>query len=420
MKNSKKIIIIAAALVLASVLALCGCMHLISGPPVETKEYNQDEMSLPSVIEETPTAQSEMQKKFGAYGKEEIGENGEKIFRLFTEDQIEESLSLRENGERRSLTYEEIVFIINDSIRMYFEYDKILVTDFLEHKHERQTSAIDYDMKIGLDMYGNCEVYSFGYAEIEPYHGNYSDKDGYTSALETYHDMIYDIERIILDRLRIHDTRTECYCKKGYVNSGEYTRMYGILFDGGELETKEEYKNNLVLRFRHEKGRYDGPEVEYPMILASDKYVKDSGKPYVNILYLEGEESRTLFPTEQLCALRPDGTITLSGKTDERIPRYITIEFDRWTDRVTYTEKKSVYETILKGGFALDKSILYLHFGSVNTIYFEYADGKFRIYDDPYEAYFGGEYDAEIVFEYSSAYNEEFVFPDAFIYNLSP
>ena len=76
MKN-RKIIIIAASLVLAAVLALCGCMYLIGEPEEETKEYKPEEMTLAPVIEETPTAQSEMQKKFSAYGREEKGENGE-------------------------------------------------------------------------------------------------------------------------------------------------------------------------------------------------------------------------------------------------------------------------------------------------------------------------------------------------------
>ena len=79
MKNSK-IIIIAASLVLAAVLALCGCVYLIGDVPDETREYDPDEMTLPSVIEETPSAQSELQKKFGAYGREETGERGERIF----------------------------------------------------------------------------------------------------------------------------------------------------------------------------------------------------------------------------------------------------------------------------------------------------------------------------------------------------
>ena len=176
MKNSK-IIIIAASLVLAAALALCGCVYLIGQPDDETKQYDPDGMSLPSVIEEAPSAQSEMQKKFGAYGREETGENGERVFRLFTEEQIEESLTLRKNGERRSLTYEEILFLINDSIRMYFEYDKIILTDYICHTHDKNpTSPIDFEMMMNNNRYRRCEVYTYDYIELTPYHGNYSDK----------------------------------------------------------------------------------------------------------------------------------------------------------------------------------------------------------------------------------------------------
>ena len=70
MKNNKKFIVIAVSLLLVSALVLGGCMHFLSEPPESTKEYDPDEMSRPSVIEETPTAQSALQKKFGAYGRE--------------------------------------------------------------------------------------------------------------------------------------------------------------------------------------------------------------------------------------------------------------------------------------------------------------------------------------------------------------
>ena len=135
MKNTK-IIIIAASLVLAAALALCGCMYLIGEPPEETQRYDNDEMSVPSVIEETPTAQSEMQKKFAAYGEEEVGTNGEKIFHLFTKEQIDASLQMRKEGKRTSLTYEEIIFIINDTVRIYLEYDQVVMTDFAEHTQD--------------------------------------------------------------------------------------------------------------------------------------------------------------------------------------------------------------------------------------------------------------------------------------------
>ncbi|MBO5700835.1 MAG: hypothetical protein J6S71_00185 [Clostridia bacterium] len=422
MKSSKKIIIIATALVLASALALGGCMHFMSEPPVETEEYNPDEMSLPSVIEETPTAQSEMQKKFGAYGKEEIGENGEKIFHLFTEEQIAESMSLREKGERRSLTYEEIVFIINDSIRMYFEYDKIIITDFVDHVHPEPTGALDYDLKIINKRYDRCEVSSLGYTEILTYHGDYSDKKSYDSALETYSTMIYDIEAIILDRLRIHDTGTEGLCMTSYAYDDDYTRLYGILFDGGELSSRDEYTNILgnSIKSLLVNSVSNDVKAEHPMVYAKDIYDANSGKPSITISYRDGEKETQLFPTEELKALSPDGTLTLSGTTDGLIPTHISFEFDRWTGKVTYTYKNMGYATIMMGAFGIKNDILIMSFTDGKSICLEYVDGKFRIYNDLFDAFYRGEFDEEIVFECSSAYNEDFVFPHAFIHNTYP
>lgn len=421
MKNTKKTIIIAMSLVLASALALGGCMSLLSEPPEETKEYVSTEMSLPSVIEETPTAQSEMQKKFGAYGKEEIGESGEKIFHLFTEDQIEESMKLREEGERRSLTYEEIVFIINDSIRMYFEYDKIIITDFVCHTHAKPTGALDFDLQMAMNRYDRCEVSSFEYTEIVTYHGDYSDKQSYRSALSTYSTMIYDIEAIIVERLRVHDTGTDNYCLTSHKGDNDHTRIYGILLDGGELTDSEKYFDVLKKNIRRELGpRIENDiEAKYPMLLAYDSYDPDSIRPSIEIYYLEGDNRTKLFPTEQLETLRPNGSLTLSGTTDDRIPRHISFEFDRWTNMVTYTNKNAGFETSMTGVYFIHDDIISLWLGEGEHIYIKIVGEKLRTYDDwPHRD--DDKFKEELTFECTSAYNEYFVFPDAFSENQLP
>lgn len=357
MKNTK-IIIIAASLVLAAVLALCGCMYLIGEPPEETEELTQGEMTLPPVIEETPIAQSELQKKFGAYGREETGERGERIFRLFTEEQIEESLTLRKNGERRMLTYEEILFLINDSIRMYFEYDKILVTDFLFHTHDKTpTSPLDYDMGLNNNRYRRCEVYTYEYIDLIPYHGDYSDKSSYADALATYHKMIEDIRTIIFERLRIHDTGSDSYCLLSPLNEDDYTRLYGILLDGGNISDAEKYEtvlNNTIKQSMTNK-ELVAAEDKYPLVRMTEQYEPKFNKPQHSIYYISADEMirEKLYPTEQLDALRPDGKVTLSGKVADG--REITFEFDRWSKRVVYTEKYMGSETVIEGNYTIPK-----------------------------------------------------------------
>lgn len=354
MKNSK-IIIIAASLVLAAALALCGCVYLIGGVPDETRGYDPDEMTLPSVIEETPSVQSELQKKFGAYGREETGERGERIFRLFTEEQINESIDLRLKGRPRSLTYEEVLFIINDSVRIYFEYDKIIVTDFMNHTHNNiPTSALDFDMRLWQNRYKRCDVLSYGYTEIIPYHGDYSDQPSYVAALETYSKMIYDIECMIFERLRIHDTGTDSYCLVSPLNDRDYTRVYGMLFADNQLKHDTDKHRDVLnnsIKMRLTGKELVNPHERYPMILASNKYEADSGKPNVNINYYNGEERVQIFPTEQLEALHPDGKVTLSTTTDDG--REIAFELDRWNKHVVYTEKYMGSETVIEGYYTI-------------------------------------------------------------------
>ena len=247
MKNSK-IIIIAASLVLAAALALCGCMYLIGEPPEETKEMTQGEVTLPPVIEETPIAQSEMQKKFGAYGREEKGDNGECIFHLFTWEQVEESLQMRKDGIRRSLTFDEISFIINDTVRLYFEYDKIVMPDFSDHTTGVEINLYHSSVTQGtwnsleemhehllnqLNSYESCESdQTVEYTTVTTYHGDFSEYKDYESAIVAYNNMLMQIEKIISERLRILDTGTLFYCKG--ISSAIYNiHMYGILLDGG-------------------------------------------------------------------------------------------------------------------------------------------------------------------------------------------
>ncbi len=421
MKNSKKIIIIAASLVIASVIVLLGCMHFLSEAPEETKEYNPDEMSLPSVIEETPTAQSELQKKFGAYGREETGENGEKIYRLFTEEQIAESLSLREKGERRSLTYEEIAFIVNDSIRMYFDYDKIIVTDFSEHVHPEPAGPLDYDIKLVTKKYDRCEVSSsVGYSEIIPYHGDYSECKSYLSAVETYNSIICGIETIILDRLRIHDTGTEGFCLTSNLIGSQYTRLYGILMDGGELTDSEKYistlRDNLKNAVTYRS--FGEPTYMYPLILTTSEYDPESIRPNLTISYIDGEKNTKLFPTEELEALRPDGKMVLTWKGGMYFTRVITLEFDRWEKSVKYTDSRLGKGSVLIGGYNINGNIISLHFGlSFRNIYLEYDGESIRVTDKEYykNDHMGYEFEDDMVFKCVEGYEEDLVFPDSFL-----
>lgn len=358
MKNSK-IIIIAASLVLAAALALCGCMYLIGEPPEETKEITQGEMTLPPVIEETPTAQSEMQKKFGAYGREEIGDNGECIFHLFTWEQVEESLQMRKDGVRQPLTFDEISFIINDTVRLYFEYDKIVMPDFSNHTTGVEINLYHSSITQGtwnsleemheyllnrLNSYESCESeHKVGYMTIRPYHGDFSEYRDFESAFKAYNEMLTQIEKMISERLRILDTGTLFYCRAG--GSANYNRhMYGILLDGGSNGDYAQYTSALEDRLGIKDSKSNVTSVDTPYLIGDrvHKALQDSCSSYIYFV-TDGVKNK-IFPTAELDAIRPKGPVSLSWSKVLQTtgnPRVKwNIDFDRWKQTVEVTYSK--------------------------------------------------------------------------------
>jgi hypothetical protein len=414
MKNTK-IIIIAASLVLAAALALCGCMYFIGEPPEETQRYNNDEMSVPSVIEETPTAQSEMQKKFAAYGREEKGANGEHIFHLFTKEQIEESLQMRKEGKRRSLTFDEISFIINDTVRIYFEYDKIVMTDFGEHTqdvtrklyHDNGTEYYTEEIWFPVSEllfngihgeYDSCVGnHNYELTTLTPYHGDLSEYETYESAFQAYSNMINQIEMIISERLRILDTGTLCYCDVDG-HSSYNNHMYGILFDNGQYEDYLMYEVAFENRVR-------GKGSSYSYLIGSRKYNANTPSHDSYIFYVENDVDHKIFPTPELEALCPKAAVHLSWQIETKtlgLPRKtVSIDLDRWNETVEITIKETSQaytETHYSGTYEVTGNLLVLTLDNGTKVVIEYEDGKYRFVEAVRESGSIVGYSKEIVF----------------------
>ena len=157
----KKFIIMAVSLLLTALLALAGCMYAIGENKAESKPYDMGE-TVSVAPEDTPTAQEEMEKKFSVYNHV-TEENGKKILTLFSEEQAEEQWTKRENGEEFRLTYDEILFLINDSQRLYETYDEIILTNASEYgvaatEHE-ELIVTDHLQRTGLTYSGERDTY---------------------------------------------------------------------------------------------------------------------------------------------------------------------------------------------------------------------------------------------------------------------
>ncbi|MBQ3848675.1 MAG: hypothetical protein II748_07505, partial [Clostridia bacterium] len=90
------------------------------------------------VGDDTPTSQTELQKKFSSMY--DISEDGKTISVISKEYLSEFWHSNYEKEIINSLTTEEVYFIIQDSIRIYMEYDKVVLAGFASVSSNKQVA----------------------------------------------------------------------------------------------------------------------------------------------------------------------------------------------------------------------------------------------------------------------------------------
>lgn len=138
MKRNVKFFTIVISLLLLSSIILTGCMYAIAADNGEMKPYDLNGQKSSSesdggkapghILEDAPAPQDLLKEKFKSMY--EISEDGKSIT-VISEDYLNNYW--RSNYEKEvihSLTTEEVYFIIQDSIRIYEEYDEVVLTGF--------------------------------------------------------------------------------------------------------------------------------------------------------------------------------------------------------------------------------------------------------------------------------------------------
>ena len=202
MKRNVKFFMTVTALLLLSAVILTGCMYAIAADNGATKPYDPEQrqetsdggVTQPgeknpgnSIGEDAPIAQTALQTKFNAY----LHKDG-KTVTIFSEEQYAELKSVRENDNRIPLTQEEILFLVNDSINLYFTYDEIILTN----------ANRDHVIPLLTNQSGNARVIKTGYKGASAY-------DTYSEAETAYNKMLTDIYEIIYYRIYMHDAGFE-------------------------------------------------------------------------------------------------------------------------------------------------------------------------------------------------------------------
>lgn len=300
----KQITVLAAcALLLAFAIPLFGYVAGVVGSFVAgTAGAGSDpvrESIEDSLPEETNAEQADVNNKYSEYGREEIGENGEKIFYLYTSEEYGAYLEAKNNNkESETLTPEDIVCIINDSVRLYFEYDKIYFSDTVKFENGStqymlgDTSAAYNNGFIDTDLLQAARY-------VIPYHGDFSELNA-ESAEDQYNKMIDDIYVIIYRRMEVHGGRIYGIT---YGGNGAEDSYAGNLLDGGRITNADEYITERlnILRSTLEAIKNGEPITnECPLVL-----LKHVGSKDYFIAIVNNGTSELVYPTKELIELKP-------------------------------------------------------------------------------------------------------------------
>ena len=132
MKNNFKFFGVVLVLLLASSIVLIGCMYAIAAENGDAKVYDMgSQINAGSSIiagDDTPVSQTELQKKFSAMY--DVSEDGKSITVISEAYLNSYWKSNYEKEVSRSLTTEEVYFVIQDSIRLYYEYENVILLTF--------------------------------------------------------------------------------------------------------------------------------------------------------------------------------------------------------------------------------------------------------------------------------------------------
>ena len=152
MKGIIKILSLTMGLIMLFSAGLLASAYALAAAPTTEKDYEVDRFTDKSLFvkkDSGPTTQSDMQDKFGNYNTLENN-----VLTFFTKEQAEELHVRKENGELFALSYDEVLFIINDSIQQYYNHDEIVLTNATAYgliPEEKIQSSVDHHIYCNHD-----------------------------------------------------------------------------------------------------------------------------------------------------------------------------------------------------------------------------------------------------------------------------
>ncbi len=156
-------------------------------PPAPEKTPDQTEEPDDIIVSDTskPVSQEQLAAKFAGY-THVSEENGKKVVTLYTQDQIAEINARRAAGEQMPMSNDEVLYLINDTIKLFEAYDIIRIVDIYGIMHAYR----------GISFYSSQEYYdSFGVITQES-------NDSFDLEGDVYETMLYRVEALCTSMCR--------------------------------------------------------------------------------------------------------------------------------------------------------------------------------------------------------------------------
>lgn len=388
MKQNLKFFTIVVSLLLLSALVLTGCMYAIAADRGEAKPYDLNEQKYNSegsggviVDGDAPTAQTELQNKFSAY----LHRDGSTVT-VFSDEQYAELKAVRENDKRNPLTYEEILFLVNDSIHLYFTCEEIRLTN----------ANRDHVLPLLSNQSGNARIITPAYKAAAAY-------ETYGEAANAYYKMLTDIYEIIYYRIYMHDAGFEMvhhiyHGGKEYVFGNRYHGDLGMIssavplgryqmlaiddatFSGIDneeklvcayktlLEWEEMYKMNVVVDYE------DCPYLDSAVLYTS--LLNIEWDPMECRFYIAGpkdEPAQQIYPTAELEEMMPHPEFLYEvSASDDQMQPWFALNYEKGT--VSMGSGRMLSVSIL-GTFGEYDGVLKLYFDEDSYVFYQYENG---------------------------------------------
>lgn len=201
MNSRKKTVVLAVVLILVSSLALTACMAALANEGGSEQAIGPDDsidFAAPDSGKTKSTLES-LAEKFAQFNHP--GEDGSVT--LYSEEQFDSVAAKRAAGERFYLTEEEFDYLVSDTLKIYMEYDRIVLTKAMKLDCFSYINDPAYDTQSFFDKSGLKTAVEGDDVIIYPQH-----RDGvyYLGEYTGYPELEKEITDIVLYRVEMSDS----------------------------------------------------------------------------------------------------------------------------------------------------------------------------------------------------------------------